>query len=55
MCFAGGSVQDTEDTDIPLPSVSIGGRPLSNLHYADDIDLLEGSEEELQQLTESLE
>ena len=43
-------VVDTDDT-----SVSIGGRPLCNLQFADDIDLLIGSEEELQQLAEGLE
>ena len=35
--------------------VSIGGRPLYNLRFADDVDLLGDSEEELQQLTERLE
>ena len=35
--------------------MSIGGRPLSNLRFADDIDLQGGSEEELQQLIERLE
>ena len=35
--------------------MSIGRRPLCNLPFADDIDLLEGSEEEVQQLTEKLE
>ena len=30
--------------------IQIGGRKLSNLHYADDIILLAGSEEELQEL-----
>ena len=42
-------------TDIPLTPVSIERRPLCDLQLADDIDLLEGSEEELQQLTERLE
>ena len=32
--------------------VSIGGRPLCNLRFTDDIDHLGGSEEELQELTE---
>ena len=32
--------------------MSIGGRPLCNLWFADDIDLLGGSEEELKQLAE---
>ena len=35
-------------------SVSIGGRLLCKLWFADDINLLGGSEEELQQLTERL-
>ena len=34
---------------------SLGGRPLCNLPFADDIDLLGGTEEELQQLAERLE
>ena len=34
--------------------MSIGGRPLRNLRFADDMDLLGGSDE-LQQLTERLE
>ena len=49
-CLAG----DAEETDTPLSSVSIGGRPLWNVRSVDDIDLLGGSEE-LQQLTERLE
>ena len=36
-------------------TVSIGERPLCNLRIADNIDLLGGSEEERQQLTERLE
>ena len=36
-------------------SISIGGRPLCNLRFADDIDLLGGSETELQDLTTRLE
>ena len=35
-------------------SVSIGGRPLCNLRFADDIDLLAGTETELQDLTTRL-
>ena len=35
-------------------SVSIGGRPLCNLRFADDIDLLATSEKELQNLTDLL-
>lgn len=37
------------------PSISIGGRPLCNLRFADDIDLMGGSESELQDLTTRLE
>ena len=36
-------------------SASIGGRPFCDLRFADDIGLLGGSEEELQQLTQRLE
>ena len=35
-------------------SISIGGRPLCNLRFADDIDLLAGSSKELQELTDKL-
>ena len=35
-------------------SASLGGRPFCNLRFADDIDLLAGSDEEHQQLTNSL-
>ncbi|MGL4418375.1 MAG: reverse transcriptase domain-containing protein [Plesiomonas shigelloides] len=35
-------------------SISIGGRPLSNLRFADDIDLMAGSNTELQNLTNKL-
>jgi hypothetical protein len=31
-------------------SVSIGGRPICNLRFADDIDLMVGTETELQEL-----
>ena len=37
------------------PSISINGRPLCNLRFADDIDLVGGSEAELQDLTARLE
>ena len=53
-CFAGDAVKDAEETDIPLLSMSICRRPLCNLWFADDFDLLGGSEG-LQQLTERLE
>ena len=36
-------------------STSIGGRPLCNLRFVDDINLMEGSEAELQDLTTRLE
>ena len=51
-CFAGDEVEDAEEIDTRLLSVSTDGRPLCSLWFADDIDLLAGSEEELQQLTE---
>ena len=35
-------------------TISIGGRPICNLRFADDIDLLGGSNAELQELTDSL-
>uniref|UniRef100_A0A3B1JXQ2 ribonuclease H n=1 Tax=Astyanax mexicanus TaxID=7994 RepID=A0A3B1JXQ2_ASTMX len=35
-------------------SISIGGRPVCNLHFADDIDLMGGSNQELQSLTDKL-
>lgn len=35
-------------------TISIGGRSLSNLRFADDIDLIAGSNEELQELTTRL-
>ena len=35
-------------------SVSIGGRTITNLHFADDIDGLAGVEEELANLVECL-
>ena len=54
-CFAGAAEEDPEETDIPLSSVSIGGRLLCNLWFADDIDRLEGSQEELQKLAERVE
>ena len=53
-CFPGDVGEDGEETNIPLSSVSIGGRPLCNLQFADDIDLLGSIEEELPQLTAKL-
>ena len=35
-------------------TVSIGGRTITNLHFADDIDGLAGEEEELVKLVERL-
>jgi hypothetical protein len=37
------------------PSVSIGGKPTCNLRFAEDIDLMSGTETELQELTTKLE
>ena len=42
------AVEDLEGT------VSIGGRTISNLHFVDDVDGLEGEEEELANLVEHL-
>ena len=44
----------TDALDGHVGSVSIGGRPITNLRFADDIDGLAGSEEELRQLVERL-
>ena len=54
-CFACDAVEEAEETDIPVSSVSTGRRPLCNLQFVDDINLLGSSEEELQQLNERLE
>ena len=35
-------------------SISIGGIPISNLRFADDIDLIAGNTQELQALTDKL-
>ena len=35
-------------------TIYIGGRPISNLRFADDIDLIAGSYNELQNLTDSI-
>ena len=43
-----------ETLDDHHTSISIGGRPLCNLRFADDIDLLAGSNTELQELTDKL-
>ena len=42
-CLANDAEKDAEETDIPLSPVFMGGRPLYNLRFADDIDLLGGS------------
>ena len=42
------ALEDHEDT------VSIGGRAITNLRFADDIDGLAGEEEELAELVECL-
>ena len=47
--------ESEEETVILLSSVSLGGRPLCTLRFTDDIDLLGGSEEELQQITKRME
>ena len=52
--FADDAAEDAEENGIPLSSVSIGGQPLCKLRFAGDINLLWGSEEELQQLSERL-
>ncbi|GFS13192.1 endonuclease-reverse transcriptase [Elysia marginata] len=36
------------------PTISIGGRPVCNLRFTDDIDLIAGSQAELQVLTDRL-
>ena len=36
------------------PSISIDGRPVCNLKFADDIDLLVGTNKELQGMTNNL-
>ena len=36
-------------------SISIGGRKFNNLRFADNIDLIAGSESELQTITDALE
>ena len=36
-------------------TISINGREISNLRFTDDIDLITGTEEELQELTTTLE
>ena len=43
-----GTLEDQEGT------VSIGGRTITNLRFADDIDVLAGEEEELANLAERL-
>ena len=51
-CFEGDAAEGADETDILLSSMSIGGRRLCNLRFADNIDLLGGSEEERQRLCE---
>ena len=47
---------NSEEVDTSALLVSTGGRPLCNLQFADDIDLLQrDSEKELTQLTDRLE
>ncbi|GFR90329.1 endonuclease-reverse transcriptase, partial [Elysia marginata] len=45
-------MQDT--LHLHTPTISIGGRPVCNLRFADDIDLIAGSQAELQLLTDRL-
>ena len=49
-CFAADAVEDAEEIETRSSSVSIGGGMLCNLWFADNVDLLGGSED-LQQLT----
>ena len=49
-----GTLLGNTALDGHVRSVSIGGRPITNLRFADDIDGLAGSEEELRQLVERL-
>ena len=45
-----------QDSLVDQPSsIAIGGRKINNLRFADDIDLIAGSESELQILTNSIE
>ena len=53
--FADNAEEDTEEVDALLTLVSIGKRSPCYLQFADDINLLGGSEEEMQQLPERLE
>ena len=43
-----------EALDNHTTSISVGGRPVCNLRFADDIDLMGGSNIELQELTDKL-
>ena len=45
----------TDTFDDHIDTVSIGGRQLTNLIFADDIDVLAGSEAEFRQLLSRLE
>ena len=53
--FSSDAGEDAKETDTPLSLVPTGGRPLCNVRLAGGIDLLGGSEEELQQFTDRLE
>ena len=44
----------TEALENALPRVTVGGRPLEDLHFADDIALLAINEQDLQNNTSSL-
>ena len=51
-CCADDAVENAEEIDTPLSSMSIGGRSLCNLSFADDIDQLRGSDKELNERLE---
>ena len=53
-CLADDAVEDSEETDTQMSSMSTAGRPLCHLRFADDLDRLVSGKEELQQLTERL-
>ena len=44
----------SEVQDNITPSLSIGSRPVWNLKFADDIDLIAGTNKELQDMTKQL-
>ena len=44
----------SEVQDNLTPSISIGGRPVWNIKFADDIDLIAATNKELQDMTNQL-